>query len=163
MQIKETSAITGDVPQQVAERKAILFKEIDLIQDVIKRMATTSFIIKGWTVTMISLIFAAKSDVQTTHFVLIPILLFWFLDAYFLQHERLYRRLYNWVIENRMYNANAPFSLNVARFKQPGDLFFFKEMFSLTLGTFYGGGLLLVMLYILSLILFPELLPACQP
>ena len=147
--------------KRMAERKAVMLKEIDLIQDVIKRMANTSFIIKGWTVTMISVIFAYKSDIKTTHFVLIPILLFWFLDAYFLQHERLYRRLYAWVVEHRMTDETGLFSLSTIRFRHPGESMF-KEMFSLTLGMFYGGGLILVISYILSLLFFPSLLPACK-
>lgn len=160
---KETPAsdIVIEEQKRLAERKAVMLKEIDLIQDVIKRMANTSFIIKGWTVTMISVIFAYKSDIKTTHFVLIPILLFWFLDAYFLQHERLYRRLYTWVIENRMKDDSRLFSLNTLRFRNPGESIF-REMFSLTLGMFYGGGLILVIAYIFSLLFFPVLLPPCQ-
>lgn len=35
------------------DNEKILLKEIDLAQDVIKRMANNSFIIKGWTITLV--------------------------------------------------------------------------------------------------------------
>jgi hypothetical protein len=126
-------------------RRAAMLKEMDLIQDVIKRMANTSAVIKGWTITIISLIFATKTDMNTIPFMLIPIILFWFLDAYFLQHERLYRRLYAWVIQYRINDDSDLFSLNTARFERAGDSMV-SAMFSVTLATFYGGAAILVIL-----------------
>ncbi|MDY6994143.1 MAG: hypothetical protein SVR94_16275, partial [Pseudomonadota bacterium] len=93
-------------------RKQDLLKEIDLIQGIITRMANTSSLIKGWTITLISVIFAYKSDTSAVYFIFIPIIAFWFLDAYFLQHERMYRQLYSWVIKHRLENDAHLFSLN---------------------------------------------------
>jgi hypothetical protein len=126
-------------------RRAAMLKEMDLIQDVIKRMANTSAVIKGWTITIISLIFATKTDMNTIPFMLIPIILFWFLDAYFLQHERLYRRLYAWVIQYRLNDDSDLFSLNTARFERAGDSIV-STMVSITLAIFYGGTAMLVIL-----------------
>lgn len=130
------------------ERKRDLIKEINLIQSVINRMANSSSLIKGWTVTMITFIFAFKSDQQTLPLVFIPVLLFWLLDAYFLQRERMYRLLYEWVIQNRMTDDTHLFSLNTTRFQSQRKSLI-HVMFSLTLLTFYGGALILVSLYIL--------------
>jgi hypothetical protein len=130
------------------ERKKALFKEIDLIQSIINRMANTSFLIKGWTVTMITLILASKTSQEAILLIFIPIFLFWFLDAYFLQHERLYRKLYQWVIENRLSNDSDIFNLNIARFKHE-EKFLIRTMFSTTLGTFYGGALVLIIIHFL--------------
>lgn len=124
-------------------RRAALLKEIDLIQDVIKRMSNTSSLIKGWTVTMIGAIFAAKSDSCSLYLMIIPIILFWFLDAYFLQHERLYRKLYAWVVQHRMTDLTDLYSLNPARFKTEGQTIL-TTMFSFTLAMLYGGATLLV-------------------
>ncbi len=132
---------------QWAERKKDLLKEIDLIQSIINRMANTSFLIKGWAVTMITFIFALKSDKDTLPLVLIPILLFWFLDAYFLQHERLYRKLYQWIVQNRMTTDSYLFSLSTTRVQSEKKSLIWT-MFSTTLGVFYGGALLLVIIYI---------------
>jgi glucose-6-phosphate-specific signal transduction histidine kinase len=139
-------------------RKAAMLKEMDLIQEVIKRMSNTSSLIKGWTVTMISVILAAKADSSAVYFVIIPIILFWFLDAYFLQNERQYRRLYAWVVQHRMNDLTDLFSLNATRFKTEGQTIL-TTMFSFTLGILYGGAILLVIAYLLTRVWFPDWLP----
>ncbi|HDN26166.1 MAG TPA: hypothetical protein ENG03_03540 [Thioploca sp.] len=135
------------------ERKKDLLKEIDLIQSIINRMANTSFLIKGWAVTMIALIFSFKSNPETLPLVFIPVILFWFLDAYFLQQERLYRKLYQWVIQNRMTDDSHLFSLSTARF-EPEKQSLLRLMFSITIGSFYAGALVLVVAYIVFRVLF---------
>ena len=40
------------------ERKAIMNKEIDLIQGCISRMAQNSFVIKGWAITLVAVALA---------------------------------------------------------------------------------------------------------
>ena len=72
-------------------------KHLEMIQAVITRMAQNSFSLKGWSVTLV--VGALALSVQTTNqfFFLVaypPILLFWGLDAYYLQLERKYRVLY---------------------------------------------------------------------
>ena len=82
-------------------------KHLELIQEVIKRMANNSFLLKGWTVTLVTGILAlASKDTDKQYFWIayIPILMFWFLDAYYLQLERRYRRLYNSRLEEREVN-----------------------------------------------------------
>jgi hypothetical protein len=130
-----------------AERKKDFLKEIDLILAVVTRMANTSFLIKGWTVTMMTFIFATKCEPKALPLVFVPILLFWVLDAYFLQQERLYRKLYQWVVENRMLSEKHLFSLSTARVQDQNKPII-RIMFSTTLGVFYGGALLLVIIYI---------------
>lgn len=73
------------------------FKHLDMIQGIVNRMAGNSFMLKGWTVTLIAGVFAlASKDVDECYFGIayIPILIFWGLDSYYLQQERLYRSLY---------------------------------------------------------------------
>jgi hypothetical protein len=134
--------------QQWAERKKDFLKEIDLIQTIVTRMANTSFLIKGWSVTMMTFIFATKSDPKTLTLVFVPILLFWILDAYFLQQERLYRKLYQWVVENRMLSDKYLFSLSTARVQNQKKSLI-GVIFSTTLMVFYGGALLLVIIYMI--------------
>lgn len=95
------------------DQKDVLFKEIDLIQGCISRMARNSFEIKKWTVGLITIIlgvlgsnkFAALLDspMKISLLFLMIICTFWYLDAYFLRLERLYRLKYNWVIKNHYF------------------------------------------------------------
>ena len=75
-------------------------KHLEFIQDVISRMASNSFMLKGWGVTLVAAVFALSSkDTDKSYFLVayIPIFVFWFLDSYYLQQERLYRHLYDMV------------------------------------------------------------------
>lgn len=77
-------------------------KHLDYIQATIARMATHSFALKGWAVTLSTALFAAilaltsrapaRADFRIVY---LPIASFWLLDAYYLSRERLYRRLYD--------------------------------------------------------------------
>ena len=72
-------------------------KHLEFIQGVINRMANNSFMLKGWAVTLIAGIFAlAGKDTDKMYFLVayIPVIVFWFLDSYYLLQERLYRSLY---------------------------------------------------------------------
>lgn len=78
-----------------------IIAHLPLIQGIINRMGNNSFLIKGWTVTLVAAIFALAATGTNQHFILvalIPIIVFWFLDSYYLKQERLYRELYNDVI-----------------------------------------------------------------
>ncbi|PEA06145.1 hypothetical protein [Bacillus cereus] len=72
-------------------------KHLEMIQGVITRMGSNSFIIKGWSVTSIGAMYAywlAKSDYLILVLILGVVLLFWFHDAYYLYLERGFRNLY---------------------------------------------------------------------
>jgi len=77
----------------------------------------------------------------------IPLLVFWFLDAYFLWQERMYRKLYDWVIKNRLSTDEYLFNMNAYRFKNEVQSKF-RIMFSITLGWFYGSIAILVIIYL---------------
>lgn len=73
-------------------------KHLELVQGVINRMASNSFMLKGWAVTLVAGIFVlAGKDTNELYFLVayIPVIIFWGLDAYYLLQERLYRSLYN--------------------------------------------------------------------
>lgn len=124
--------------------KEALHKEIDLIQGVITRMASNSFLLKGWTVTIIVAVLALTKDTivanNFTYFaltLLIPLCVFWYLDAFFLHKEKCYRELYNWVIENRQTTEEFKYNLDYTRFESKVDSIG-KIMRSSTIGVFYG-------------------------
>ena len=83
------------------EVKEFMLKEVDIIQEIIKRMAHNSFLIKGWTITLVVATLLLKGNKAQAFITFIPLIGLWYLDAYFLRQERLYRKLYSWVVANR--------------------------------------------------------------
>ena len=73
-------------------------KHLEFIQNVITRMNTNSFQIKGWAITIVAATLALYASTKNEWFILVgvfPALIFWFLDAYYLTQERKFRGLYN--------------------------------------------------------------------
>ncbi len=128
------------------ELKEFMLKEIEIIQDIIKRMAFNSFMIKGWTVTLVTITLLLKGSKHQVLIAFIPLMVFWFLDAYFLWQERLYRKLYEWVVQNRMKTDKFLFDMNAYRFKDKVQSKL-RIMFSITLGWFYGSIFVLILIY----------------
>jgi hypothetical protein len=72
-------------------------KHLEMIQAVIARLGTDSFLIKGWTVTISVAFLGFAINGKNWGLALagvIPALVFWGLDAYFLRAERLFRALH---------------------------------------------------------------------
>lgn len=100
----------------------ILHKEIDLIQACVSRMAQNSFMVGGWLITLIAVVLAILPEnfnIRGLCIVGLAITIcFWYLDAFFLRTEKLYRWKYDWVICNRKrtelyaYDLN-PYNLNM--------------------------------------------------
>ncbi|MBA7651246.1 hypothetical protein ES703_59063 [subsurface metagenome] len=131
--------------------KEYMLKEIEIIQDIIKRMAFNSFMIKGWAITLVVVALLLKGTEYQACIALFPLLVFWFLDTYFLWQERLYRKLYEWVITNRLKTDEYLFDMNAYRFKKEVQSKF-RIMFSITLGWFYGSIAILIIIYALVLL-----------
>lgn len=75
-------------------------KRLDHLQGIVQRLAGNSFLIKGWSVTLVSAVlgFALKDPATTSelaYLALVPIVLLWGLDAYYLAVERNFRSAYN--------------------------------------------------------------------
>ena len=92
---------------------------LQMLQAVITRMAGNSFLLKGWSVTLVSALFALSADRSNRVFAyvaVLPVLMFWGLDAYFLRQERLFRKLYDRV--RAIPPENVDFSMNTAPLTQ---------------------------------------------
>lgn len=88
-----------------------VLKHLEMIQGNISRMGRNSFLLKGWSVTLVAAIIALSVRNPNALFVLIalfPALVFWGLDAFYLQQERLFRRLYQGTVEGKI----DPFSMD---------------------------------------------------
>ena len=112
---------------------------LEMVQAVITRMATNSFHVKGWSVTLVTALFAlAAVDNINELFVYLayfPAVMFWMLDAYFLRQERLFRRLYDDVRGRD--DAQIDFSMNTEGFEKDVDGVW-KVAWSFTLRLFHG-------------------------
>jgi hypothetical protein len=111
-------------------------KHLEFIQAVIGRLATDSFLMKGWALTISAAIYGfAAQDLnwRISLIGLLPVLSFWFLDAYFLRQERLFRCLYAKVCNK----PQTTFSMDTRNHK--AKVPWVRTMFSLTLAVFYGA------------------------
>lgn len=73
-------------------------KHLEFIQNIITRMNANSFQIKEWMVTILAAFLAIYATTKNDLVILIagcPVIIFWFLDAYYLMEERKFRGLYN--------------------------------------------------------------------
>jgi len=77
-----------------------------MIQDIIKRMAQNSFMLKGWSLTIFAAIVAFNlENLQWILFLnaFVIIGFFWILDSYYLRQERLFRSL--WEKNIKLFNS----------------------------------------------------------
>ena len=133
------------------------FKEIDLIQGIINRMARNSFMIKGWALTVAGIAYSLNLASSKSAFLCVGIpvicLFFWSLDAYYLRTERKYRALYNDVVDkynHKKYDQINWFNLSTADYEYDPSVGSHKDvMLSKTLLPFY---LCLIFVSILLLI-----------
>jgi len=126
-----------------------LYRELELIQNNIKRMASNSFVIKGWAVTLvIGSLLLKLTDLQLI-LPFIPIVSFWSLDTYFLYQERKFRELYNWVVKNRLKSQEILFEMNISRFEETT----LRKKFISTFLTFHSKNLMLFYLPILIVVI----------
>lgn len=69
-------------------------KHLEFIQNVITRMNSNSFLIKGWAITLVSALFALAAKDANINYVLISYIVipvFWVLDGFYISRERQYR------------------------------------------------------------------------
>ncbi|MCK9445870.1 hypothetical protein M0Q50_03160 [bacterium] len=131
----------------INRRLSILMKEAEIIQGIIKRKSNHSFLIKGWTVSLLVATLILQGQKEHILIAFIPLLAFWFLDAHYLQRIRRYKNLYKWNIENRLKTEEYIFDININdRFgktvsSRP------QLMFSEKLRWFYGSLFIITIIY----------------
>ncbi len=131
-------------------------KHLEFIQNAINRMNTNSFQLKGWMITIVSALIAIYVSNRNVYFVftaILPVLLFWFLDAYYLQQERKLRGIYDDVANLSSENDKKEVKLFEMPLKKytGGKYCFFNVFKSKTIAPLYGimslilliGGLIL--------------------
>jgi hypothetical protein len=114
-------------------------KHLELIQGVINRLSTNSFLLKGWSVVLVSALFALSAPESRAAFVYlayIPVFVLWGLDGYFLWQERLYRALYDHVRSQP--DAEIDFSMDTSSFRGTSAGGWVEAVLSRTLVAFHG-------------------------
>jgi hypothetical protein len=138
----------------VNENQEMKLKHLEFIQNIITRMNTNSFMIKGWSVTLVSALFALAADKANLQFVFvayIPVLMFWALDGYFLSQERQYRGLYKKVAALND-EKQIDFNLNATEFNLD-EKTWCGSVFSSTLNLFHGALLSVLLLITTGLLI----------
>jgi len=113
-------------------------KHLEFIQNVITRMNANSFLIKGWSITLISALFALAAKDANINYVLISYVvfpIFWILDGFFISTERQYRDLYKEVTLKS--NEEIDFKMDASEYKT-GKNTWVSGIFSKTLIPFYS-------------------------
>lgn len=80
-------------------------KNLEMIQAIISRMASNSFMLKGWCVTLDIGIFSLNYEMVEKSILLLlylVIIIFWGLDSYYLKLERQYRCIYNMCLNDEI-------------------------------------------------------------
>jgi hypothetical protein len=112
-------------------------KHLEMIQAIITRMAGNSFLIRGWSVTLVSALFALSAKDADRAFVVVgyfPCVLFWVLDAYYLSQERKFRSLY----ESLRAKVTTDFGMDTASSATSRDSWE-SSFFSKTILMFHGA------------------------
>ena len=111
---------------------------LKMVQGIVNRLSNNSFLLKGWSVTLVSALFALAANGTQIYFVYLacfPAFAFWILDGYFLHQERLFRKLYDHI--RVLDEKNIDFSMNTTIVKDQVDRWI-EVMFSNTLRIFHG-------------------------
>lgn len=130
-----------------SDNKAI---HLGFIQGAINRMGSNSFLIKGWSVTLVVALFALATKDTNKTFILLAFfsaLLFWWLDAFILHQEKLFRQLYEAV---RTEKLPSDFSMSTTSISSQVPSIW-HVMFSKTLQFFHG---LIALLVVVALYTF---------
>lgn len=111
---------------------------LELIEAVITRMGSNSFLLKGWSVTLVAALFALAASNSNAKFVLIaylPALVLWGLDGFFLWQETLFRGLYD-KVRVITDDSRVDFSMDTTPVRDRGT--WLGRTFSKTLLPFHG-------------------------
>jgi len=118
-------------------------KHLEFVQGIISRLANNSFLIKGWSITILTGLLAVYIATSSEYFILlslIPILIFWLLDSYYLWQERLFRDLYDEIVSGE---HPSDFSINFDNVNVKTQKYF-SVLFSKTIFPLYASISILV-------------------
>lgn len=115
-QSEEATGLDGDFMSSTIDAK---LKHLEFIQSAISRMSTSSFLFKGWAITVAAALsaFAAKDSREALLAIAaISTVAFWILDAYYLWLECCFRDLYADVAMK--HEDEIDFSMDISSYKK---------------------------------------------
>jgi hypothetical protein len=124
-------------------------KHLEFIQGTINRMAGNSFLLKGWTVTLVGGLLALSYKEMNWQYLIVSaaVLVFmWLLDGYYLSQERSFIKLYEHVSHLK---GETDFSMKTGPHR--GGIRWHRCAFSHTLLIFYGGLALVLLLVFVNI------------
>lgn len=135
--------------EEFKENSQAVQAHLTIIQSIIQRMASNSASCKTWCITIVSAILVVVADKGKPNYVLIaiiPILLFLFLDTYYLALEKSFRNSYGDFIEKLHRSLLVVSDFFVVNPK--GDLIceFFNSLISISIWPFYLVLLIMVLI-----------------
>lgn len=113
-------------------------KHLEFIQTVVDRQGKNSFLIKGWTITIITAILAFWEKGEVFRPVLLVyalVFIFGMLDSYYLWQERLFRALYDHV--RKLKESEIDFNMDVKDFSKRTNCSWWDIATSKTITIFY--------------------------
>lgn len=128
-------------------------KHLEMIQAIINRMAHNSFMIKGWSITLVIAMFVFignKIEYAFIPLLLFPILLFSGLDSYYLMLEKRYRELHN--LTAQKLENEIDFQLLITKECKNKNTSFGKSLASPSIWMFYGS-IIVVAIVVIILVL----------
>lgn len=111
-------------------------KHLEMVQNIITRMNTNSFQIKGWCITVVSALLGFYANNSNFKFIIVGLfatILFWLLDTFYLQQERRFRALYSDITDDKI----QIFKMSINQYIECKNNYIYV-MFSKTLITMYG-------------------------
>jgi hypothetical protein len=133
------------------DKNDVKHAHLEMIQGVINRLAGNSFMLKGWSVVLVSGLFALAAKDTKPFFVCIayfPCLVFWGLDGYFLWQERLFRSLFD--VVRTTDPQSIDYSMNTSEVSKSTKSWL-DAVFSRTLIAFHGGVFVTIIIVMLLL------------
>lgn len=132
-------------PSKVTPDSSSVQSYLNILQGIITRMATNSASCKAWCVSLVSAILVVIADKNKPNYAwitLIPIVLFFLLDSYYLGQERSFREIYNSFVKDlhsgeiatdKLFVLKPPKGMNVVNLLFSSSLSFSVYPFYLTL------------------------------
>ncbi len=133
------------LPSKITPDSNSVQSYLNILQGIIKRMATNSANCKTWCVSLVSAILVVIADKNKPNYAgiaLIPIVLFFVLDSYYLGQERNFREIYNNFVKelhsgevtiDKLFVLKPPKGMNVVNLLFSSILSFSVYPFYLTL------------------------------
>ncbi len=138
---------------EIKEDSQSVQSHLGILQNVIQRMASNSSSSKAWCITLVSAILVIVADKGKPHYALIaiiPTILFFVLDSYYLALEKGFRNSYNNFISKLHNGAIEPDDLFAVIPKGKLSKLFLEAICSFSVYPFYFT--LLIMIYITKIL-----------